>query len=170
MNNYFLLLNITSVYLTNSIFVTFLTIIFFISGLTDIALAISISQSFLACVTYTLSSHSRSLIVSDSNMYKLLSEYFFRIKVVGIFLLVILILYYFNFYKIENKFLIFVIIAISLLQWIYELNIAKGEIKKDYKFILSVNSFLILIFLIFCTICILDQYSYYIINLLKNFI
>ena len=166
MNNYFSLLNITSIYLVNSIFATFLTIIFFVSGLTDIALAISISQSFLACVTYTLSSHSRSLIVSDSNMYKLLSEYFFRIKVASIFLLMMLIFFYFNFYKIENEFLIFVIIAISLLQWIYELNIAKAEIKKDYKFILSINFFLILIFLIFCTMYILNQYSYYIIVLL----
>ena len=166
MNNYFSLLNITSVYLLNSVFATFLTIIFFVSGLTEIALAISITQSFIASIIYTLSSHSRSLIVSDSNMYKLLSDYFFRIKIASIFLLVTLIFFYFNFYKIENKFTIFVIIAISLLQWIYELNIVKAEIKKDHKFILNINSFLIFIFLIFCAIYLLGQHSYYIFALL----
>lgn len=152
--------NLTGVYLLNSVFVTFLTIIFFISGLTELALVISIMHSFLVCITYTLSSHSRILIVSDSSMYKLLNDYFFRIRV-ALISLPLIIIFFLYFYEIDNLFLIFVIIVITLLQWIFELNIAKAEIKKNHQFIKSANFFLIFIFLILCALYNFKQFNYY---------
>lgn len=156
MSKYYYLSNVTLVYLFNTSFVTFLALIFFISGFQDISIEISVMQSYMAFITLALSSHSRSIIVSDSNMYKILSEYSFRLKVAIIILLSVLIFFY-NFINKENFYFIFGISILLLSQWIFELNIAKAEITKDKKFIFK-NGIYIIFFLLIFSISYLNEY------------
>ena len=146
MYKFFYLSNLTLVYLFNTSFVTFLVLIFYISGFDNTSIEISVIQSYVALITLTLSSHSRSIIISDSNMYKILNDMSFRIKFSILILFSVFVLFY-NFVDKSNLYIIFYISLLMASQWIFELIIAKAEIIKDKKFIYK-NAFYILIFLL----------------------
>lgn len=160
MSKIYFLFNLTTIYLFNASFVTFLALIFFISGFEDISIEISLMQSYIAFITLALSSHSRSIIVSDSNMYKLISEFSFRLKI-SLLVLLSVIIFFYSFINEENFSLILCISLLLLLQWIFELNIAKAEIKRDKKFIFKNGTYIFIFILTFLVFFILEYFQNY---------
>lgn len=134
------------VYCFNLLFPSLLVIISTFFSFESLAAELAIGSGLFLCLTQILSSNKRTLIISDNNLDLIDKTKIFRVLIsIIFFLLLILIYYFFNLF--DNINLIILVSTIIILQWIFEMDLARSEVQNNFVFLL-ISSILSLFYIL----------------------